>query len=300
MYVVLGATGNVGSEIVKKLLAKGEKVRAVARDPRKLNLLADGGAEAFPADVNDDAALVRAMMGARAAFVLIPPSITSTDYAEDQERIGSSIAAALEESKVQYAVSLSSVGAHAPSGTGPIAGLHRFEEKLNAIAALNVLHVRAAYFMENTLEGINMIKSIGMIAGAMRPDLMIPMIASRDIGDYAAERLLQLDFAGKQTRELLGERDLSMNGVTAIIGRAIEKPELRYMQMPYEQLEQALIQMGVPPKTASFYVELYQGVNDGIVVNLEPRSENNTTATTFEQFVSEVFVPAFRAKAAAA
>jgi hypothetical protein len=33
------------------------------------------------------------------------------------------------------------------------------------------------------------------------------MIATRDVGDYAEQRLLQLDFSGKQAHEF-GERDL--------------------------------------------------------------------------------------------
>ncbi len=145
-----------------------------------------------------------------------------------------------------------------------------------------------------------MIQSIGVFAGALKPELMIPMIAARDIGAYAAERLLQLDFSGKGTRELLGERDLSMNGVTAIIGRAIDKPELRYMQMPYEQFELALSQMGVPAKSASLYSEMYRSFNDGVVGNEEARSEANSTPTSFETFVRDVFAPAFRGKAAGA
>jgi hypothetical protein len=42
---------------------------------------------------------------------------------------------------------LSSYGAHVPQGTGPVTGLHTSEQKLNAIGGLNILHLRAAYFM---------------------------------------------------------------------------------------------------------------------------------------------------------
>src|SRR5216684_3492385 len=86
----------------------------------------------------------------------------------------------------------------------------REEQELNAIGGLNVLHLRAAYFMENNLAAIDMIHGIGLFGHALLPDLKLPMIATRDVGDYAAQRLLDLDFSGKQTRELLGERDLTM------------------------------------------------------------------------------------------
>ncbi len=300
MYVILGATGHIGSEIVHRLLAKGEKVRAVGRNAEKLSALSAKGAEALSADVHDTNSLTNALSGVRAAFLMIPPSMTSPDYAQEQERITEAIATALEKSKLQYAVVLSSIGAHVPSGTGPIAGLHRFEQKLNRIAALNALYLRPAFFMENHLMAVDMIPRMGVYPSALLPNHSIPMIATHDIGAYAADRLLQLNFTGKQHQELLGERDLSMDGATAIIGRAIGQPDLRNLQISYEQAEQGLMAMGVPQKSAAELVELYRALNENIVVNEEPRSAVNTTPTTFETFVQEVFLPAYRGKAASA
>ena len=91
------------------------------------------------------------------------------------------------------------------------------------------------------------------------------MAATRDVGDYAAQRLLHLDFSGKQTRELLGERDLSMTEATAVIARGIGKPDLRYQQFPYDQVQQALTQLGVPPKGAAMYIEMYKSINAGVL-----------------------------------
>ena len=110
------------------------------------------------------------------------------------------------------------------------------------------------------------------------------MIATRDVGDYAAKRLLDLDFSGKQSRELLGERDLSMAEVTAVIGRGIGKPDLRYEQFPFDQVQQMLTQMGIPPKTAAVYIEMYKAINAGVVAAQEPRSPENSTPTTIERF----------------
>src|SRR5882757_4337435 len=291
MYVVLGATGNTGSIIANSLLTKGERVRVVGRDASRLARFVRKGAEAFTANVTDAAALTKALSGARAAYLLLPPSLTSLDYRADQERESDSIA---------KAVRLSSFGAHVPEGTGPIAGLHSAEQKLNAINGLNVLYLRAGYFMENHLAAIGMIQGMGMFGHALLPDLKIPMIATRDIGEFAAERILKLDFAGKQTRELLGERDLTMTEVTAIIARGISKPDLRYVQFPYEQVLQVLMQMGIPPKTAGQFIEMYKAINEGLVAGQEPRSAENTTRTSFETFVQDVFVPAYQGKAATA
>ena len=295
-YVILGASGNTGSVVAEFLLAKGEKVRVVGRDAGRLQRFVDKGAEAFTAELSDAAALTKAFSGARAAYLLLPP----VKSRESQARESDAIAKAVKESGLRYAVNLSSYGAQVPENSGPLVGLHALEEKLNAISGLNVLHIRAGYFMENNLAAIGMIQGMGLFGNALIPDLKLPMTATRDAGDYAAQRLLHLDFSGKQTRELLGERDLSMTEVAAAIGRAIGKPDLPYRQFSYDQVQQALTDLGVPPKGAALYVEMYKAINEQVVVALEPRSSENTTPTSFEKFVQDVFVPAYRAKAAGA
>ena len=296
LYVILGASGNTGSIIGESLLSKGKKVRVVGRDAARLQRFVRKGAEAFTAELSDAAALTEAFRGARAAYLLLPP-ITSR---EDQERQSDAIAKAVRESGLPYALYLSSYGAHVPEGTGPVTGLHSSEQKLNAISGLNVLHLRAAYFMENNLAALGMIQAIGRFGHALFPDLKLPMIATRDVGDYAAQRLVDLDFSGKQTRELLGERDLSMTEVTAAIAHGIGKPDLRYVQFSYDQMQQALTQMGFSPKKAAVYIEMFKAINEGILAAQEPRSLNNRTPTSFEKFVQDVFAPAYLGKASAA
>ena len=297
MYVILGASGNTGSIIANSLLLKGEKVRVMGRDPGRLQRFVGEGAEAFTADMNDAAALTKAFSSARAAYFMLPPAKSR----EDQERDSDAIAKAVKESGLRYAVHLSSYGAQVPEGTGPVAGLHSSEQKLNAISSLNVLHLRAAYFMENNLAAIGMIQGMGVFGNALLPDLKLPMVATRDVGDYAAQRLLRLDFSGKQTRELLGERDLSMTETTAVIASGIGKPNLRYQQFPYDQVQQALTQMGTPPKSAALYIEMYKAINAGVLVPQEqPRSPENSTPTSIEKFVQDVFVAAYHGKAPSA
>jgi len=296
MYVILGASGNTGSIIADSLLSKGKKVRVVGRDAGRLERFVRRGAEAFTGDVSDAAALTKAFSGARAAYLMLPP-ITSR---EDQERETDAIAQAVTESGLRYAVHLSSYGAHVPEGTGPVTGLHSSEQKLNGIGGLHVLHLRAAYFMENNLAAISMIQGMGIFGHALLPDLKLPMIATPDVGNYAAQRLLDLDFSGKQTRELLGQRDLSMAEATTILGRGIGKPDLRYEQFPYDQIQQVLEQTGMSPKKAAVYIEMFTAINAGVLAAQEPRSLENTTLTSFEEFVQGVFVPAYHGKASAA
>jgi uncharacterized protein YbjT (DUF2867 family) len=300
MYVVLGATGNTGSVVAETLLAANQKVRVVGRSKERLARFATRGAEAFVADLTDPAALTKAFAGARAAYTLLPPDPSSPNYRAHQDEETNSIAVALEAAGVTHAVTLSSFGADKPDKTGPVLGLHVMEERLAQIPKLNALHLRAGYFMENTLPQVGIIKNFGMMAGPVRADLALPTIATRDIGAAAAEALLKLDFAGQQTHELLGQRDLTYLQMAKIIGTAIGIPNLTYVQMPAEQTIQAMTQMGMSKSFATLICEMADALNSGYMRPLEPRSAANTTPTSFEEFVHNVFVPAYKGQATTA
>jgi uncharacterized protein YbjT (DUF2867 family) len=298
MYAILGATGHTGSVIAETLLAKGEKVRAIGRNKDRLARMVGLGAEAFVGNTREAEFLTKAFDGARAVYFMVPPEPTSTDYRGHQRQMIEAGATALEATRVRYLVALSSFGADQESGTGPVVGLHEMEAKLERITGLNALYLRAGYFMENVLSQIGVIQNFGVIATPLRSDLLVPMIATRDIAAASAEHLLKLDFAGHQTRELQGQRDLSYAEATRIVGSAIGKPSLSYRQLPNEQFVEALTQMGMSRSFAELMVEMTNALNAGHMRALEPRSAANTTPTSFETFVQDVFVPAFRGKAA--
>lgn len=300
MYVITGATGHTGSTAARTLLSRGQKVRVIGRSADSLRTLASLGAEPFVADVTDTKRLTEAFQGAQAAYTLIPPNLTSNDFREFQEQVSTAIATAATNAKLKFVVSLSSIGADKTSETGPVVGLHNFEQKLNRIEGANVLHLRAGYFMENTLAQVGAIPAMGKAAGPLSPDLKLPMIATRDIGTVAAEALLQLNFHGKQTRELLGQRDLSMAEAASIIGKAISKPNLEYVQLPDQQMRSVLVQLGMSQTFADLILEMARSLQTGHMRALEPRSLKNTTPTPYEQFVTENFVPLFQKQATAA
>lgn len=300
MLVITGAAGHTGGRAAEKLLEAGAKVRVIGRDAKKLERFTKKGAEAVAADMNDTAALEKAFSGAAAVYVIMPPNLTAQDVRSHQERVTDSLAAALRNSGVSYAVVLSSTGADKSQGVGPVVGLHSLETKLGAIDKLNVLSLRCGYFMENLLPQIGVIQSMGFLAGPVRADVPLPMIATSDIGDAAAEELQKLNFKGKQTRELLGPRHISYTEAVKVIGAGIGKPDLAYKQLPASVLKPAMVQMGMSGSQADLLLEMSDALNTGYMHSLEPRSPRNTTPTTLETFVAEVFAPAYRARAAKA
>jgi len=284
MYVVTGATGNTGRIVAETLLAKGKKVRAIGRTAERLQPLVKRGAEAFVGSVTAASAVLDGFQGAEAVYLLIPPDNVAENFRAYQTKVGKAYASAIRQARIPYVVNLSSVGAHLPEGAGPISGLYHVEQLLNQLEGTNIVHLRAAFFMENFSFSLELIRNQNINGSALKGDLSIPMIATRDIAQVAAQLLLSKEFSGQSTRELLGQRDLSMQEATQIIGKAIGKEGLPYVQFPYAQAEQAMVGMGMSQDVARSLSEMDQAMNEGRVRPLEKRSAANTTPTSFEQF----------------
>jgi len=298
MITILGATGHVGGKIADILIKKGEKVRLVARSTERLRPFVSKQAQALAGDALDTEFLVKAFKDTDAVFTLIPPNFKTEKFLDYAGKIGESIARALEIARVNYVVNLSSIGGELSGGTGPVVGLNHMEERLNKIKGLNVLHLRPSYFMENLLVNVDLIKSKGITGSAIRGDLKLPMIATKDIAAYAAGHLMRRDFTGPSVRYLLGQRDLSMIEAAEIIGRKINKPDLAYVMFPYDEAEKGMIGAGLSPDMSRLYVEMSRAFNEGRVKS-EKRTTENTTSTPFETFCDEVFVPAYSQRKAA-
>jgi uncharacterized protein YbjT (DUF2867 family) len=296
MIVITCATGNTGRPAAEALLAKGEKVRVIGRTASSLESFGQKGAEVFIGDVENAASMSDAFREADSVFLVIPQVLDREDYRDYQERVSDSYAAAVEKSGVRHVVALSGIGAQHSGKIGVATGLHNMEQKLNRTPGVNVLHLRPGYFMENLLMTADPIRTMGIFPGAFTHDAPLPWIAAQDIGRYAAARLQARDFSGSSTQELLGPRDITMREIASIIGKSIGLPRLGYTQVPYSMLEMALGQTGMPKSSAALLIELWKAAEAGLVVPQESRSAANTTPTSMEQFVANVFAPAYLAK----
>jgi uncharacterized protein YbjT (DUF2867 family) len=293
MIVVLGATGNIGSKVTDKLLKGGKKVRALARGKEKLKALEARGAEARSGDAGDAAFLAKAFDGAEAVLTMIPTDLKAPDIAAYQDKVGEAIARALRDSKVQYVVEISSMGAQAVEGTGVVAGLARQEKRLDGLPGVNVLHLRPGYFMENFLSSAAMVKNMGLFGSPTRPDAKIHLIATEDIAKHAAERLSKRDWSGKTVQELLGPRDYTLQEVASILGKAVGKPDLPYVQFPYEDAVKTMTGFGISESVARNFVALNRAFNETDLFRTKARNAANTTPTTLEEF-APIFAGAYR------
>lgn len=276
MYIITGSTSNTGSVVAYQLLDAGKQVRVIGRSLEKLSPFIDRGAEAFVAEPTDAQALIEAFRGAKAAWIMLQPNYIpdSPDFSGYQAQVTAAIAQAIVANPLEYAVTLSSWGADRESGSGPVLGLHHMEQIMNKLPIENLLHLRAGYFMENTLS-------------------YLPFIATKDIGHAAAEALINLNFTGRQVQELHGQRDLSIREATAMIGNAIGKPGLVYQQNTIPEFKSDLMAAGVSANVIALMEEVIIGMNSKHITTSQMRTAKSTTSTSFENFLVESFVPAY-------
>jgi uncharacterized protein YbjT (DUF2867 family) len=290
-------TGHIGSELTRNLLEKGgHQVTLLCRDPGKVKQLTERGAKAVKCDLVQGSDVVTATANADAVFFLCPPNNSAPDLRAWQNKIGDNFAEAVRKNKIKRVVFLSSMGAQHADGTGPIAGLHDIEEKLNKACREingNVTHLRASYFMENWLQNIESIRSQGAVYMPVKPEAKLPMIATTDIAKVAADVISDERWSGTSVRELRGPREYSHAESVKIISEAIGKP-VQFQEVPGDQARQSLTGMGMSPSVAGSYVQMYEGVSKGLVRPETPSKPQDTTPTTLEQFARQQIAPAIK------
>lgn len=297
MYVLLGSNGNITSKLATLLLAQGAAVRVVGRNAESLGPLKAAGVDIAVGDVADAGFLARAFAGATAAYTMIPTEYSAPDLTASQDRIGTAIAYAIAAAGVKRAVNLSSIGAHLSSGTGPIAGLHRQEQRLNSLDGTDVLHVRPGYFFENHLLAIHMIPAIGVYADMTAPDTPLPMAATADIAQVVARELRTPSEQGKRVLHLRSPRLYTMRESAALLGAAIGKPDFAYVQSDPQEGKTALMEQGFSASAAAQLEEMSVAFSHGRLNGEYEKGPTEITTTTLEHFAATVFKPAYEASA---
>ncbi|HEY8564695.1 MAG TPA: NmrA family NAD(P)-binding protein [Beijerinckiaceae bacterium] len=258
MFVVTGITGNTGAAAADALLHAGHRVRALVRDPAKAGSWARKGVELITGDVMNREALRRAFEGASGAYILVPPHPQHPDPVANATQVAQAVAQASRDAGLERLVLLSSEGAHLPSGTGPIRGLHE-AERILAGAAPRLTYLRATYFQENWHSVFPVAREQGVLPTFLtdvnRPR---PMVAARDIGRTAADLLTAAD--APAIVELKGPRDLTVVEAASIIGSALGR-SVTPVQPPREAWAGILMQAGLGQAYAKLLAEMYDGIN---------------------------------------
>ncbi len=260
MFVISGVTGHVGSVAARELIAQKKAVKVIVRDAAKGAAWAQQGAQTAVGSLDDAAFLGAALKGAEGFFALLPPNFTVPDLYAAQVKTADAIAAAVKPAGVPRVVLLSSVGADLPSGTGPIKGLHYLENALRATGTV-LTAIRPGYFQENLANSLAPARQAGIFPNLMASaDYPVPMIATKDIGELAAQSLLNAP-AKSQVVDLHGPA-YTVRQAAQMLGRALGR-ELKVVDVPAAQHVDALMKAGFSRNIAESFAEMYGGFAQG-------------------------------------
>ena len=281
-------TGHIGSRLTRQLFDAGEDLTLLVRNPDKLPADIRAKARVETGDLTDAAFVARATEGADALFWLTFVPFTEPDPRGAAAHLAAVAAGAVRANRIPHVVNLSSFGAHHASGYGPVSNIQLVENALND-AGENVLHLRPGSFMENFLNQVPTIQSAGSIFAPSPGDVAVPTVATRDIGDVAAQELRDRSWTGRRYRGVHGPADLTGDQSAAILSEALGRP-VRHVQVSPEQTRDAFLSMGASPAFADAYVEMYGGFARD-PEPAEPRSPETTTPTTLDAWAREVLAP---------
>lgn len=263
LFAVLGVSGHTGRVVAESLLSRGHRVRVVVRDEAKAAPFVARGAELALADVTDAAALGRALEGVDGAYLLVPPNFATGDMRGWQARVSDALVAAVTAAAPPHVVLLSSVGAQHPDGTGPIQALFPLEARLRALPASRSSFLRAAYFMENLLGNFGMLDQ-GLLPSFTPAGLGLPMIATVDIGEAAADLLLEGPPAEGARVVELGSEPVSTQDVADALAAQLGRP-VQVAEAPAAAMAETLRGFGFPADVAALYQEMTEGAIGGRV-----------------------------------
>ncbi len=262
-YVITGGAGNISKPVALALLKANHDVTVIGRNADNLKELTDAGAKAAIGSVDDLSFVTNVFQQADAVYTMVPPTYQASDWKEHIARIGQVYADAIKASGVKFVVNLSSIGAHLPDGVGPVSGLHRVENALNTLSGVQVKHLRPAYFYNNLLANVGMIKGMGIIgANFTAAEGKFPIVSPADIAEAAVEELIQLNFTGNSIRYIVSD-EVSTSQIASVLGAAIGKPDLAWVQFTDEQALGGMIQAGLPEEVAKNYAEMNHSIHTG-------------------------------------
>lgn len=258
---ISGSLGNIGKPLTTKLIVSGHDVTVISSNKDRVEAIEALGAKAVIGSVTDVAFLKNAFAEADAVFAMTPPNLGGSNIIANTTTAGKALAEAITAAGVKRVVMLSSIGADLPTGNGPIAGLYNIEKIYETLENVSLTFLRAGFFFTNLYNDVPMIKGGGIIGSNYPATATIPFVHPEDIASAVAEEL-QKTTSGKNVRYIIS--DVRTAGdVAKVLGEAIDKPQLPWIEFTDEQSLGGMKQAGLPEEMAGLYLEMGSGLRSG-------------------------------------
>jgi len=261
--IITGSLGNISRPLSTQLAAKGHNLTVISSDSNKAEQIKSIGATPAIGSITDEQFLTETFTGADVVYLMIPTDFSAPDIKENIASVGRHYANAAKTAGVKKIVMLSSLGAHLPEGTGPIAGIHRAEQILRQLEGVDLLVLRPSYFYNNFYADIDMVKHAGIMGSNFGPDKPLVMVDPDDIAAIATE-YIEKGFDGQKVVYIGGDKR-TLAEVATVIGKAIGKPELPWVEFTDEQAYDGMRGAGLPEDIAKNYVEMGTAIRSGLI-----------------------------------
>jgi uncharacterized protein YbjT (DUF2867 family) len=283
---ITGSLGNISKPLAVQLIATGHQVTIISSSADKAAAIKAIGAKAAIGSIADADFLTKAFTGADVVYTMVPPNFGVSDYRQYVSGFAKNYAEAIQKAGITRVVNLSSIGADIDGGTGQISGVHDGEVVLNGLENVAVKHVRAGFFYVNFYANVDMIKHMGIIGANYGSNARLIMVHPNDIAVAIAEEL-QTPFTGKSVRYITSD-ERTLGEVTRVLGAAIGKPELPWVEFTDEQALGGMVQAGVPEYIATQFVEMNTAIRTGILwKDYDAKGTKPTGKTKLEDFAKE-------------
>lgn len=259
--VITGSLGNISKPLTKNLISQGHEVTVISSNKQRKQDIETLGAKAAIGSLLDINFITQCFAGSDAVYCMVPPNYAHSDQLTYYTSIGKSYENAIRKSEIKKVVHLSSYGAHLPSGTGFITGSYQVEQILNTISGITLTHIRPTSFYYNLLAFIDMIKTAGFIGAVYGGEDTLAMVSPKDIATAVAEEILLNDI-GNKIRYVASD-DRTCAEVATVLGKAIGKPDLKWLVLPKENVIQALQKHGMNNEVSGKLVELGDAIHTG-------------------------------------
>jgi uncharacterized protein YbjT (DUF2867 family) len=281
MFAVMGVTGKVGGAVARRLLAAGAPVRAIVRDEAKGAVWAEVGCEIAIATLDDERSLAAAFDGARGVFAMLPPQFDPAPGFPAARAMIATLHEALATTRPERLVALSTVGADAAQ-PNLLNQLGLLEAALADLPSRTTF-VRAAWFMDNAAGDLADARR-GVVRSHLQPtDRAIPMIASRDVGQCAADLLLADQAPG--VVELEANERVSPDRIAAAYAKALGH-DVHAVAVPREAWEAEFRAAGMTNPLPR--MQMIDGFNQGWIDFADQRAHARKGATSIDQVIAGI------------
>lgn len=256
--VITGSLGHISKPLATDLIAKGHLVTVISSKAERQKEIETIGAKAAIGSLLDTHFLASTFKGADVIYLMEPPfnffdhNIDIQNYCLD---IAKSYVQAILQSGVMEVIHLSSIGGHTDKGVGMLATHHLVENILKELPnTVSIKTMRPVGFYYNMLAFIPTIKNAGAIIQNYGGDEKEPWVSPLDIAAAIAEEI-EKPFDGRTVRYIASD-EVSPNEVATILGKIIDKPDLKWNIIPDKQFQDNLINIGFNPQAAKGLTEM--------------------------------------------